>query len=90
MVIRKVNVNVRIPTGLKKWLDDLADEGLYGNTSDIIRLAILEFKNKLEKEKHEEVRRKDRMIEILFQEPELQKEIIEALKKRQGEGNGVS
>ena len=79
MATQKVNINVRIPVGIKKWLDELAEEGMYGNPSDIIRLAILQFKEKLEKERREEERQAERIIKILKENPELKEKVIKAL-----------
>ncbi len=78
----KVNVNVRIPVGLKKWLDELVEEGYYGNVADIIRLSLYHFREKIEKEKKEKILSAEQIVDILENSPNIKKKVLEALHKK--------
>ena len=70
---------------MKEWLDELAESGEYGNPSDIIRLALYEFKEKLEEKQREQQNLKDRILYFIRQNPELREAILKEIEKAEGE-----
>jgi len=81
MSTSKINVCTRIPKKLKEWADKEIDEGYYGNMGELLRMALFAYKNTLEKERHEGKRQKERIIEILRNDPELLEEVLRTAMK---------
>ena len=78
---KEININVRIPPFLYKFLQEMVETGEYGNMSDVVRYAILEFKHSIEKKRREEERKADRIIELLRKNKELREKVLKALKE---------
>ena len=76
---KEITINVRLQPFLYEWLKELAEEGEYGNMSDITRLALLEFKQRIEKERREKELKRERIIEMIKKDPELREMVLKAL-----------
>lgn len=74
-------INVRLQPFLYEWLKEKEKEGRYGNISDIVRTALLEFKRKIEEEEKEQQSMKTRILDLLSKDENLRKEILEVLEK---------